>query len=365
MTDWSRHHETCAVCAVLSALLPVTGCLLEGSGGRSVSDAWEEPPARRGAALEDWDDQRGGARESYGGPLPIATVNKRPISRKDMLTLLVRTHGLSVLEQLIALELVRQAAEARGISITPANIQAEYDRALSRISSPVPTTTQPDLAKDAREALLDQILLRRGLTREEFKLAMERQAYLRKIAAKHLKITDDQLHEQFEMMYAERVQVRHIQLRNLRDAKGVQALLAAGHDFAEVAKTHSQNPVTAADGGLLPPFSRTQDDVPAAFRDAAFALKLNEVSNPIRVDADYHVIKPIERFPKSKVQFEHVKEIVRVRLTERLLPDAMARIELDLFEEARNRIVITDPDLKKQFDDRHKLRAAKSAGDRK
>lgn len=323
--------------------------------GRSVGDAWEEPSDEPGSTLDDWDDRAPDQRDDRGEPMPIATVNGRPITRKRMMGLLVRTHGLSVLEQLIALELIRQTAEIGGVSITPADISAEHDRAVSRISSPVPTSTQPTLAKEAREALLVRILARRGLSREEFDLAMERQAYLRKIASKRLKIADDQLREQFEIMYDERVQVRHIQLSNLREAGTVQRLLAAGGDFVEIARVRSKNATTGPNGGLLPPFSRNQGDVPPQLRDVAFKLEPGQVSNPVRIESDYHLVKSIKRFTKSKIQFEHVKEIVRVKLVERVLPEMMDQIERDLFGQSKARIVITDPALRKRFQDKHKL----------
>jgi parvulin-like peptidyl-prolyl isomerase len=334
--------------------------MTERSSGRSVSDAWEQPDTPSDQQGSDWQaDEPIASDDSTGeGPLPVATVNGRPINRKQMLDLLVRTHGLNVLEQLIALELVRQAAERAGVGITPAGIRAEYDRALSAISSPVPAATQPVLGKEVRETLLSQILARRGVSREEFNLAMERQAYLRKIAAKQLKIDDKMLRAHYEVMYDERVQVRHIQLADWRDVARAQKLLAAGKAFADVARLHSQNPRTAPEGGLLPPFSRQGDDIPPLLRETAFRLEVGQVSNPIRINSEYHLVKPIKRFPRSKVKFEHVKEVVRLKLIERLLPEVMARIERDLFDKAKRRIVITVPVLRKQFQDRHQLGSA-------
>ncbi|MBN1345399.1 MAG: peptidylprolyl isomerase [Phycisphaerae bacterium] len=359
MTRERRYNPLLVLCLMTASAVSPCGCDMGGgSAGRSVGDAWEEPAQPTGGQRLDGTEsaESGGALSPTGVVLPIATVNGRPIARKQMMDLLIRTHGMDVLGQLIALQVTRQAAEAESISITPADIQVEYDRALEHISSPVPTTSQPKLDDQAREALLTQILLRRGLTREEFKLAMERQAYLRKIAMKRLKVDERMLREQYDIMYGERVQIRHIQLPDWREIGKVQRLLTSGMGFEEVARVHSKNPRTAADGGMLPPFSKDQDDVPPLLRDAAFKLQKGQVSNPIKINSDYHLIEVVERFPKSNVQFEHVKELVRVRLIERLLPDVMARIEQDLIEKSRKQIVITDPALKKQFDERFDLR---------
>jgi len=340
----------------------VVGCEMErGPTGRSVGEAWEEPHAApsvtQGGTLDVSGKESSTAQPEP--PMPIATVNGRPIARAQMMDMLLRSHGLGVMEQLIALELARETAEAEGVSIMPADIQAEYDRAVAMISSPVPAATQPVLGKEVRETLLTQILARRGLSRDEFRLAMERQAYLRKVALKKLKITDQMLRAQYEMMYDARVQVRHIQLLDWRDVAKVQKLLASGSDFAEVARVHSQNPQTASEGGLLPPFSRNQDDVPPILREVAFSLQIGQVSNPIRIDSDYHLVKPVQRFEKSQVQFEHVKEIVRSKLIDRLLPETTAKIERELFTKAQ--ITIADAKLRQQFDEKYsKVRAARS-----
>ncbi len=366
MTGTNHYKSVCLLgfCAVATAMGP--GCTLgDRDGGRAVSDAWQEPPATPSDEQDLWEDTaaEGQAKGQDPRHMPIAIVNGRPIPRQQMLELLIRTHGMTVLGQLIALELVRQTAESEGISITPADIQDEYNRALMQISSPVPASTQPSLGKEAREAMLAQILLRRGLTREEFNLAMERRAYLRKIAEKRLKIDQDMLRAQYEMMYDERVQIRHIQLSSWRDVSKVQRLLQGGMDFAEVAKVHSTNAATAQRGGELPPFSRSQDDVPPLLREAAFKLKEGQVSNPIRLGTDYHIIKVIKRFPKSKVQFEHVKELVRVRLRERLLPEVMDRIENGMVEQARTQIQITHPELRRQFKERYAFRQNRLTGE--
>lgn len=338
----------------LLVVVGLAGCMQERSSGRSVSDAWESPQSPRSddPLASDSSPLDSESMDTGVGPLPIATVNGKPITRDRFLDLLIRAHGMSVLGQLIALEVTRQAAEAQGISITPDNIRAEYDKTLEQISSPVRTTSQPAMDKQARERILTRMLGRRGLSRDEFNLAMERNAYLRKLAEKQIKVDERALREHYEKMYGERVQIRHIQLSNWRDVSKVLQLLKGGSDFAEIARVHSQNVMTASDGGLLPPFSRDQDDVPPLLREAAFKLQLGQVSSPLKIDEDYHVIMPVKRFPKSSVKFEHVKEVVRMKLIDQLLPEVMDQLERELVEQARKRIVITHPELRRQFQDR-------------
>ena len=62
-----------------------------------------------------------------------------------------------------------------------------------------------------------------------------------------------------------------------------------GASFADLAKQHSQDKFSAKDGGRLDRASRGQND--PAYDDALFSLKEGEVSDPVRTQFGYHLIK--------------------------------------------------------------------------
>ena len=68
--------------------------------------------------------------------------------------------------------------------------------------------------------------------------------------------------------------------------------IAQGEDFAELAMTHSQDPGSAAKGGDLGFFGRGVMD--PAFETAAFSLQKDEVSEPVRSNFGFHLIKVAE-----------------------------------------------------------------------
>ncbi|MFT4416725.1 peptidylprolyl isomerase [Fredinandcohnia humi] len=70
--------------------------------------------------------------------------------------------------------------------------------------------------------------------------------------------------------------------------KEVQEKLAAGGDFSELAKEYSEDG-SAANGGDLGWFTKGQ--MVPAFEEAAFALKKDEVSEIVKSDFGYHIIK--------------------------------------------------------------------------
>ncbi len=80
-----------------------------------------------------------------------------------------------------------------------------------------------------------------------------------------------------------------------------------GADFAALAREKSDDPATAARGGDLGFFSRGK--MAAAFENAAFALKQpGELSDVVRTEFGYHIIRLEERKPASRQPFEAVRD---------------------------------------------------------
>ncbi len=81
--------------------------------------------------------------------------------------------------------------------------------------------------------------------------------------------------------------------------------LKAGGDFAQLAKAHSADTVSAQQGGDLGVFGRGVMD--KAFEDAAFALKKGELSAPVKSSFGYHLIRLTEIQPKAVKPFAEAK----------------------------------------------------------
>lgn len=84
------------------------------------------------------------------------------------------------------------------------------------------------------------------------------------------------------------IKARHILVEQEFEAKDLLKKLAEGKTFEALAREYSKCP-SGEDGGDLGEFGRGSMVKP--FEDAAFALKVNEVSGPVRTQFGYHLIQ--------------------------------------------------------------------------
>lgn len=104
----------------------------------------------------------------------------------------------------------------------------------------------------------------------------------------------------------EEVRASHILTPDEEAAQAVAARLAAGEDFETVAREASQDPGSAANGGDLGYFTR--DRMVAPFAEAAFALEVGAVSDPVQSQFGWHVIKVEDRRQQQPPSFEAMRE---------------------------------------------------------
>jgi parvulin-like peptidyl-prolyl isomerase len=95
----------------------------------------------------------------------------------------------------------------------------------------------------------------------------------------------------------------------LAKAQDLRKRLVAGEDFATLAKAESDDTGSGANGGGLGSFGHGQ--MVPAFDAAAYALKPGEISQPIKTQFGYHVIKVESRQMKT---FEEARPDIEKRL---------------------------------------------------
>jgi peptidyl-prolyl cis-trans isomerase C len=139
----------------------------------------------------------------------------------------------------------------------------------------------------------------------------------------------------------EEIHARHILVATEAEAKEVKERLMKGEDFATVAKEKSKDP--SAEGGDLGFFGRGQMLKP--FEDAAFALKVGEISDPVQTQFGWHIIKVEEKRTRPLPTFDQVKDTIISQLTAQKAKDTLKQ----LHDTAK--IEIIDPEIKKSMQD--------------
>jgi peptidyl-prolyl cis-trans isomerase C len=141
-------------------------------------------------------------------------------------------------------------------------------------------------------------------------------------------LTDQALHQTYDeavksMAGQEEVRARHILVQGEDEAKAILEQLKKGADFATLAKEKSKDP-GAADGGDLGYF--TKDQMVPEFADVAFKMYPGQLSNPVKTQFGWHVIKLEDKRTKQPPEFEKVKDQIEAYLARKAQTDFIAKL---------------------------------------
>lgn len=106
----------------------------------------------------------------------------------------------------------------------------------------------------------------------------------------------------------------------------MKAELDKGADFAELAKKKSKDP-GSADGGDLGFF--TKEQMVPEFSAVAFALEPGKISDPVKSQFGWHVIKVEEKRNRKAPDFEQVKAQIEQYVTRKARADYVAKLRTE------------------------------------
>jgi peptidyl-prolyl cis-trans isomerase C len=141
-------------------------------------------------------------------------------------------------------------------------------------------------------------------------------------------VNDESLHQTYNdavksMGGQEEVHARHILVESEDEAKALQEQLKNGADFAALAKEKSKDP-GAAEGGDLGYF--TKDQMVPDFADVAFKMYPGQVSNPVKTQFGWHLIKLEDKRTKQPPEFDKVKDQIEAFLTRKAQTEFIAKL---------------------------------------
>jgi peptidyl-prolyl cis-trans isomerase C len=174
----------------------------------------------------------------------------------------------------------------------------------------------------------NQELARQGLSEEKFREQVKEQLMVIKLIDQEVKAkvvppTDSEIEDFYkqneaEMVEPEQVRARHILIKvdentdkkkALNIIKDILKEVKKGKtSFAELAKKYSQGP-SAPRGGDMGFFIRGQ--MVRKFEEAAFALKVGEISDVVETEYGYHIIQCIEKKAAEKKSLEEIRDYLR------------------------------------------------------
>ncbi len=143
--------------------------------------------------------------------------------------------------------------------------------------------------------------------------------------------TDDAMKKVYEeaskqITGEQEVHARHILVETEDEAKAIKAELDKGADFAELAKKKSKDP-GASDGGDLGFF--TKEQMVPEFSAVAFALEPGKISDPVKSQFGWHVIKVEEKRDRKPPDFEQVKGQIQTFVVRKAQADYVTKLRTE------------------------------------
>jgi peptidyl-prolyl cis-trans isomerase C len=238
--------------------------------------------------------------------------SEAPASASD--PVIARVNGVDIKQSDLAL-----AEEDVGADMQAASPEAKREHLISYLADIIMVTQAAD-----KKNLADNPDFKRRLAFLRSKLLM---GYELQQEAKTA-LTDEALKQTYDeavksMSGQEEVRARHILVEGEDEAKAIIDQLKGGADFAKLAKEKSKDP-GAAEGGDLGYF--TKDQMVPEFADVAFKMYPGQLSNPVKTQFGWHVIKVEDKRIKQPPEFEKVKDQIEAYLARKAQSDFIAKL---------------------------------------
>jgi parvulin-like peptidyl-prolyl isomerase len=166
------------------------------------------------------------------------------------------------------------------------------------------------------QASLKKLLLTEDQVRKDVRAQLLEEQLYKKVT-ENVKVSDDEIEAFYSKNKAQYQQaatreVRHILVKTKAKADTLHSQIQNGGNFANLAKKNSEDPGSKSQGGRL---TVSQGQTVPPFDKAAFSLKKNELSEPIKTQYGWHIIEPLTEVKKaSTTPLPQVKEAIKQQL---------------------------------------------------
>ncbi len=238
-------------------------------------------------------------------------------------------------------------AEVNSGSITT----GDFERELKNL--PEYLKTMADTPK-GRTEMLDTMVIRELILQQASKDGLDKSAeieekmqdlkkrlivesFLKKKVETESKVSDDDMKKFYEQnkdkfKSGEQIKASHILVKTEKEAKDILTQLKSGGKFEELAQKNSIDS-SSAKGGDLGWFGK--GNMVPAFEKAALALKEGQISDVVKSDFGFHIIKLTGKRPAGIRPFEEVKEQIKGAIMPSKQQEVFQKIKEELKKSAK------------------------------
>ncbi len=232
----------------------------------------------------------------------VASVGSESIKKEELYSLLVKQYGDEALDALVTDKIIEMEAKKEKVTISDKEKEEELKNLKESYGG-----------EEGFKAALEQS----GVTEAGIAEDIEKYLKTEKLLEPRIDLKEDEIKTYFEenkdqFAQQEQVKASHILVEDEATAKEVKSKLDKGEEFADLAKEYSTDASNAESGGELGYFGK--GEMEAAFEEAAFALKANEISGPVKTDYGYHIIKVEDKKEAKEAVYEDSKEAAKKAL---------------------------------------------------
>lgn len=301
---------------MLMASLLFAGCNSKDAGNKAETNKTEQTEQAKGKTTEKLDDKT------------VAIVDGEKISKDDYKSELSFYASMLASQQQLKNSIVTMMVQDKLIAndIKKNNIKID--------DKDVDNALMQSVQNFGGQEKFDKTLDDYNMDLDKFKETIKKDLMYKKHREwfnQNNKVTDDEIKKYYEENKEEfaKVDASHILVEDEKTANEIKAKLDNGEDFAKLAKEYSKDTASAKNGGELGAFAKGQ--MVKEFEDAAFSMKEGEISNPVKSQFGYHIIK----LNSKKDSYEDSKE----EITKKILDKKYADYIKKLHDEAN---VVTD-----------------------
>lgn len=235
----------------------------------------------------------------------LAIVNGERITWKQVADELMLVYGREALGWFVDRVLIEQEAKKNGVDVTPdevkARIEKEIDDQFERVMKRFGIKSKAELAEFARRNGTDLEMMRKRFTVE---LAPQvRPALLEeKLLRMRVTVTPEEVRQRYQKLYGPRFEAQQIVVTTRKEADELVQKIRNGADFAILAREHSIDTATKGSGGKMQPVPADSE-----LGRAMAGLKEGEVSDPVLIGENYHILRLIRRVGSEEIKFAEVE----------------------------------------------------------